>query len=93
VISFVDPRAGTAVPVEPYEVRVDWSGPPTVGLLANGFPDSDAFLDEVGTVLAERVPGLTVRSWNKGGPSSPAGDQLLDGIAAEVGMVVTAYGH
>jgi hypothetical protein len=32
-----------------------------IGLLANGFPDSEAFLGELGSVLAERVPGLDVR--------------------------------
>ena len=49
VVEFLDPRAGVAAPVEPYGLAADWSaGPPTIGLLANGFPDSVAFLDQVG---------------------------------------------
>lgn len=94
VIRFVDPRAEVATPVEPYELQADWSGdPPAIGLLANGFPDSEAFLAEIGAVLADRVPGVVIRSWNKGNASAPASDQLLDGIAAEVAAVIAAYGH
>lgn len=94
MLRFHDPRAAIATPMEVYDLRADWSdGPPAVGLLANGFPDSVAFLEQVADVLVERVPGLVVRSWNKGDASSPASDQLLDGIAAEVGAVVAAYGH
>ena len=90
----MDPRAEVATEAEPYDLRVDWSGgPPAIGLLANGFPDSESFLDEVGVVLAERLPGVVIRSWNKGNASAPASDQLLDGIAAEVGAVIAAYGH
>ncbi len=63
----------------------------------NGYvaPDAvtEAFLAEVGAVLSERVPGATVRSWNKGNASAPASDQLLDGIATEVAAVIAAYGH
>ena len=93
MIRFVDPRGAVATPVEPYELHGDWSTPPVVGLLANGFQDSEAFLAEIGTVLTERVPGAEVRSWNKGNASAPASDQLLDGIAGEVAVMVAAYGH
>jgi hypothetical protein len=44
-------------------------------------------------VLAERLPGVVIKSWNKGNASMPASDQLLDGIASEVGAVIAAYGH
>ena len=95
MISFVDPRGETATPVEPYKLGLEWppSKPPVIGLLANGFPDSVEFLTEVAEVLVERVPGVSIRSWNKGNASAPASDQLLDGIAAEVGAVIAAYGH
>jgi hypothetical protein len=94
VIRFVDPRAEVATAIEPYTLNADWSAdPPAIGLLANGFPDSVAFLDEVGAVLAERLPGVVIRSWNKGNASAPASDQLLDGIASEVAAVIAAYGH
>jgi hypothetical protein len=94
MIRFVDPRAQVATAMEAYTLAADFSdGPPPLGLLANGFPDSEAFLDEVGAVLAERLPGVVIKSWNKGNASMPASDQLLDGIASEVGAVIAAYGH
>lgn len=94
MIRFVDPRAEVATPVEPYTLTADWTGsPPRLGLLANGFPDSEAFLEEVGAVLAERLPGVVIRSWNKGNASAPAPAEMLDSIAAEVQAVIAAYGH
>lgn len=94
VLRFLDPRADVAAAVEPYEAVADWTGgPPTIGLLANGFPDSVAFLVEVGEAIRRRLPDAVLRSWNKGNASAPASDQLLDGIAAEVRAVVAAYGH
>jgi hypothetical protein len=95
VIHFVDPRAQPSAPVEPYELRwdVDGDAPHVVGVLANGFPDSVPFCDEVGAALARRLPGITVRAWNKGNASAPASDELLDAIASEVSVCVAAYGH
>ena len=94
MISIVDPRAEVATPFQPYALSADWSGrPPAIGLLANGFPDSEAFLTQIGAVLEERLPGVVIRSWNKGNASMPASDQLLDGIADEVAAVIAAYGH
>ena len=94
MIRFVDPRAEVATPVEPYNLTASWSpAPPRLGLLANGFPDSEAFLEEVGEVLSERVPGVVIRSWNKGNASAPAPADMLDAIAAEVQAVIAAYGH
>ena len=69
------------------------SDAPVVGLLANGFPDSVAFLDEVEHALTDVLPGAVVRRYDKGNASIVAGDQLLDGITAECTAVVTAYGH
>ena len=94
MVQFLDPRADVAAPPEPYGLAADWSaGAPTIGLLANGFPDSVAFLDQVGDAIRRRLPEVVLRSWNKGNASAPASDQLLDGIAAEVQAVVAAYGH
>tara|TARA_R100000306_G_scaffold38404_1_gene38318 strand:+ start:272 stop:556 length:285 start_codon:yes stop_codon:yes gene_type:complete len=94
VVHFLDPRADVAAAPEPYEAAADWSGgAPSIGLLANGFPDSVAFLAEVGEAIRRRLPGVELRSWDKGNASAPASDQLLDGIAAEVKADVAAYGH
>ena len=93
MIQFHDPRAALGAEPEPYELAADLAGSPTIGLLANGFPDSERFLDRVEEVLAELVPGSTIHRFNKGNASILAGDQLLDGISKECRIVVTAYGH
>jgi hypothetical protein len=93
-IEFVDPRGQPSAAVEPYVLAVDLhDGPAAVGLLANGFFDSVAFLDQVAEALADAVPGVTIHRYDKGDASSMAPDQLLDGISAECAAVVTAYGH
>lgn len=95
MIEFLDPRAVPAAVPEPYELAADFGGggAPTVGLLANGFPDSESFLDRVAEVLVELVPDIELRRYNKGNASVLADDQLLDGISKECKAVVTAYGH
>ena len=61
MIEFVDPRAEPGAPVEPYTLGLsDTDGPLTVGLLANGFPDSVAFLDHVEKSLAATLPAAIV---------------------------------
>lgn len=78
---------------DPYRLAADLDGPLTVGLLANGFPDSVAFLDQVEASMREALPHLSWRRYDKGDASAIASDQLIDGIAAECHAVVTAYGH
>jgi hypothetical protein len=92
-VEFLDPRADPGTAVEPYALSLDLAQPVTIGLLANGFPDSVAFLDHVGAVLAAALPAATFRRYDKGNASAVASDQLLDGITAECRAVVTAYGH
>ena len=38
----------------------------TIGLLANGFPDSVPFLDEVGKAIGRLRPGINLKAYNKG---------------------------
>ena len=52
-ISFLDPRGESAVEPTPYDLSTRLDPGVTVGLLANGFPDSVEFLDAVRT---ERPP-------------------------------------
>ena len=40
---FHDPRAQPKAVAEPYEIKVDLNKPLTIGLVANGFPDSVRF--------------------------------------------------
>ncbi len=93
-VRFHDPRGSIGTPIEPYLLAADWSGgPPAIGLLANGFPDSVAFLEEIQAVLATEAPGARTVLWNKGDASSLASDELLTTIVGEVQAVIAAYGH
>ena len=65
----------------------------TIGLFANGFPDSVAFLEHVGAALQRAVPGICVKMWNKGNASALASERHLGEIQAECTAVVAAYGH
>jgi hypothetical protein len=92
-IQFHDPRADPLIPEEPYTLKADLSGQPTVGLLANGFPDSDAFLQAVEQALQQHLPDAMFKHYNKGNASIPCPEDLLETIAAECDLVVSAYGH
>lgn len=96
-VTYLDPRAEPSRPIEPYRagLRLPKDGSPvTIGLLANGFPDSVAFLDHVEKALVEVAPGpVRFTRESKGNASAPASDQLVNGMAKEVHAVVTAYGH
>lgn len=93
-LRFHDPRAPMGAPVEPYALAANWTDhTPAIGLLANGFPDSVAFLEQIQGVLAEELPAARTVLWNKGDASSIASDDLLKVISAEVEAVITAYGH
>ncbi len=94
MVEFLDPRAEPGMPVEPYELSIDVTDEPvTIGLLANGFPDSVNFLDRVEETLAAQVPGATFKRYDKGDASSVVSGDMLDSIVAECKAVVAAYGH
>lgn len=95
MIEFHDPRARTAVEAEPYDhrIKVGSGGTMTVGLLANGFPDSEEFLRAIGSELANRHPGLQIRRYNKGNATAPASEDLIRVISSECQAAIAAYGH
>lgn len=92
-ISFLDPRGDSAVEPTPYDLSTRLEPGVTVGLLANGFPDSVEFLDAVGEAITARRPGIELARWNKGDASAIANDAVLGEIEAECAAVVAAYGH
>jgi len=94
MITFLDPRAEPGAPVDSYDLSVDVEAAPvTVGLVANGFPDSEEFLDQVEKALLTAVPTVTIRRWNKYNASSIISDEMLDEVVADCQAVVAAYGH
>lgn len=95
MIEFHNPQGERAVPADPYTLGIDLAAnpPSVVGLLANGFPDSENFLRHVGTELERIIDGIEVRVWNKGNASIAAPDSMLDEIQAQCDAVIAAYGH
>jgi hypothetical protein len=92
-VHYHDPRAEPLTPAEPYRLAADLSGPITIGMLANGFPDSDTFLEHVAAALAERLPAAGFRHYNKGNASIRVTEEMLAAITGECGALVAAYGH
>ena len=95
MIEFHNPRAEVQIEHVPYKLSFNMSNnsPATVGLLANGFPDSENFLTHIADVLQEQQPTIAIRRFNKGNPSIPASEKILHEITSECQVVITAYGH
>lgn len=92
MITYHDPRPALATPERPYRLAIT-EGPITLGLLANGFFDSELFLDLVAGEMASLLPIAAVRHWNKGNFSMPASDAVIDEIERTCGAVLQAFGH
>jgi len=94
MVTFLDPRAEPGAPVEPYELTIDVEASPVViGLVANGFPDSEEFLDQVEKAMAVAVPHASFLRWNKHNASAVISDAMLDEVIDGCQAVVAAYGH
>ncbi|MCX2977909.1 hypothetical protein EYC82_11140 [Halieaceae bacterium IMCC11814] len=95
MIEYLNPDASVGVEETPYELSLvmDEGETTPIGLLANGFPDSVEFLDELGAALCKLRPGIEVHAFNKGNATVPANEQLLGEIGGECVGVVAAYGH
>ena len=94
-ITYLDPTSGPGLPVEPYAVAPLPAGhAATIGLLANGFPDSIVFLDHVEQALLSLAPnGTVIRRYAKPNASAVVSDQVLARMTDECEAVVTSYGH
>ena len=95
MIEFHSPLGERATPADPYTLGIDLAAhtKPVVGLLANGFPDSENFLRHIGAELEKLIDGIEVRVWNKGNASIAAPDAMLDEIQSQCDAVIAAYGH
>lgn len=93
VVHYHDPKATPSAPVLAYDLAVRLDGDMTIGLLANGFPDSEPFLDAVESSLGKALPTARFRRYNKGNPSIAAGEELMGEIASDCDAFISAYGH
>jgi hypothetical protein len=95
MIEFLNPDADVGIENTPYDlsVKVDGGSATTIGLLANGFPDSVPFLDEVGKAIGRLRPGINLKAYNKGNATIAAPEKLLGEIGGDCVGVIAAYGH
>lgn len=95
MIEFHNPRAEFNIQKIPYElgIKLKGSNQVTIGLLANGFPDSENFLNQIAEVIQADEPGIRIKTYNKGNASIPANDDILREIERDCHAVITAYGH
>jgi hypothetical protein len=95
MVEYHNPDARVGVEETPYELSIAISSEETtnLGLLANGFPDSVEFLDELGAALQKLQSGIRVHAYNKGNASIAANEQLLGEIGGDCVGVIAAYGH
>ena len=83
-------------PTREYNLGLREDGPLVIGLLANGFPDADNYLQRQAEALARRLPGVTFRAAVKGRSdqlSAGIQEPLLSKMADECDAVLIAWGH
>jgi hypothetical protein len=96
VIEFLDPYSPPAQSARHYGLGLGpmlTDGAPRLGLLANGFADSETFLDEVQAALATRVPRATFVRARKPSPTVVVSDETFADLVARCDAVISAYGH
>ena len=93
VTEFLDPRGESAVEPHAYDLDVTLGPGTTLGLLANGFPDSVEFLDAVQEAIGALRPDIGFSRYDKGNASAVANDEMLGAIEGRCDAVVAAYGH
>jgi len=79
--------------VEDYALQLDASGPVRLGLLANGFPDSEPFLDRLEKSLSTRLPQASFVRFNKYNASAQVTNEMRDEAVERCDAVIAAYGH
>lgn len=91
-VTFLEPTAERGIAVEPYELFADTSGPLTVGLVSNAFPDGTEFMHKLEVELANAMPQATFRHYQK--PNvAPVTDEQVAVITEECDVVLAAWGH
>ena len=97
MVKFHDPRGDIATEIDLYELSKDISANDgegiTIGLLANGFPDSELFLTKVDNALRERLPKVSTKLWNKRNAAMVVSDEMLAEINSSCQVAIAAYGH
>lgn len=95
MIEYHNPEGVRRTPAIPYDLSLTLgeSSAATLGLLANGFPDSVNFLDAVERALLSRCPRLVIKRFDKGNASITAPTALLTEMVNGCDGLIAAYGH
>lgn len=88
----LDPTFTPTVATHGMAERPDTLGGKTVGLLANDKLNAEELLEAVYDVLAERFEPAGAVRVNKGNSGVPADPELLNKLADQVDVVLTANG-
>jgi Ni,Fe-hydrogenase I small subunit len=94
-VSFHDPRSVVVPTSTTYSSLVSppAAAAPCIGLLANGFPDSAAFLAALSTHIRHRLTGASFRVVTKLSPPTPLTRAELRTLTEGCDAVIAAYGH
>ena len=92
-MQFVDPQPAPSAPADVYDLSAPLEAGASIGLFANGFPDSVAFLDKVEAALSKRLEAPSFVRLNKGNASRLATEDEVAAAAEQCDAVVAAYGH
>lgn len=90
---FVDPQPAPSAAADPYDLSAPLGPGTTIGLFANGFPDSVNFLTKIEGALAERLDNASFLHMNKGNASRLATEDEVSAITEQCDAVIAAYGH
>jgi hypothetical protein len=95
MIEYHNPQAEVGIENIDYTLSATLTGAESidVGFLANGFPDSESFLDELAAAMQKLEPGIRTHRYNKGNASIPAPEAMLNEARRDCAAVVAAYGH
>lgn len=95
MIEYHDPQASVDVENIPYRlgIKLRGSNKANIALLANGYPDSENFLNHIADALQKLEPGITLHRFNKGNASVPVSEEMLGQITDQCQALITAYGH
>ena len=86
----VDPVGLRAIERHPLAARPDGLAGLTIGLLDNSKPNARVLLERVAAALVERRGAAGVRWWTKPGSSAGADKAVLEAIARDCRVVLTA---
>lgn len=95
MIEYHNPDAEVGIDITPYDLSASIRGADSINVafLANGFPDSENFLNALSHAMQAVEPAIKVFDYNKGNPTYPANDEMLADITANCSAAVAAYGH